>query len=350
MPATPTLSPELDALLIALPKAELHIHLEGTIQPASVLTFARKYGADLGRKNEEEIGSLYRYRNFRDFLVIYKQLVSLLRQPEDFALVIEELGQSAARQNIRYLEINVSTRAHFRYGVPYDELLDGLAIGAEAARRVSGVEMRFILTYGRGHEPEPFQEIAEWCVRGREKGVVGLGLGGYEPGNPASLYSETIQWAQQHGVPFAPHAGETAGAENIWDTLRLKPARIEHGFRAVEDPQLVEHIRERRITLDICPTSNVCTNSISGLEAHPLRQLWEAGVQVTINSDNPSMFHTTLLDEYRLAVTHFGFTPAELAQMSLTAVHASLLPSQERSQLEARFQEEIERLGLAGHQ
>jgi adenosine deaminase len=129
-------------------------------------------------------------------------------------------------------------------------------------------------------------------------------------------------------------------------TLQLRPVRLQHGFRASEDVALVEYIRSRGIVLDICPTSNVCTNAVASLQDHPLRQLWQAGVKVTLNSDNPPMFHTTLLDEYRLAATHFGFTPAELAQLSMTAIHASLLPSEEKLQLAAAFQNEIDGLNL----
>ena len=151
---------------------------------------------------------------------------------------------------------------------------------------------------------------------------------------------------QSHDLPFVPHAGEAVGPEGIWDALQFNPPRIGHGFRAVEDPTLVEKLREREIALEICPTSNICTRCVPHWEDHPLRKLWDAGVLVTINSDDPPMFNTTLLDEYRIAITKFGFTPSELARLSLNAACSSLLPLEKRMCLVKTFQIEIERLGL----
>jgi adenosine deaminase len=177
--------------------------------------------------------------------------------------------------------------------------------------------------------------------------VVALGLGGYEPGYPASTYAEAIRWAQAQGVPFVPHAGEAVGPEGVWDALQFDPPRIGHGVRAADDPALVAHLRERGTVLELCPSSNVCLGNVPSLEAHPLRRLWDAGVRVTINSDDPPMFNTTLLDEYRLAATAFDFTPAELARASLTAMEAALLPRIERVALETEFRAAFTRLGLA---
>ena len=177
--------------------------------------------------------------------------------------------------------------------------------------------------------------------------MVALGLAGYEPNRPASLYADAIRWAQAQGVPFIPHAGEAVGPQGIWDALRFDPPRIGHGFRAAQDRELVRYLRERGVVLEICPTSNLRTGAVSSLAAHPLPQLWDAGVRLTINSDDPLMFHTRLVDEYRLAVTHFGFTPTELARVSLTAVQAALLEPQARLHLEAAFRDELGRLGIS---
>jgi adenosine deaminase len=132
----------------------------------------------------------------------------------------------------------------------------------------------------------------------------------------------------------------------VWDALQFAPPRIGHGFRAAEDPALVAALRDRGVVLEVCPTSNVCTASVPGLAAHPLRALWDAGVPISLNSDDPPMFNTTLVDEYRVAATHFGFTPAELAQVSRTAIGAALLPAAERARLVAEFDTELRRLGL----
>lgn len=341
------LTPEADALIKALPKAELHVHLEGSIRPKTLLFLAQQNGIDLACTDEETLQAIYSYSDFSHFIELYGMVSSVLRKPEDFMLITKELGLEAAQQNTRYLEVTFSAAIHHRRkGIPFDEMMDAIAGGASAVRQQVGVEMRFILDHVRGYPIEYCQRTAEWCLQGREKGIVALGLGGYEPGWPASLYAEAIHWVQSHGLSFVPHAGEAVGPEGIWDALQFNPPRIGHGFRAIEDPILIDTLREREITLEVCPTSNICTGCVSSWEDHPLRQLWNAGALVTINSDDPPMFHTSLLDEYRVAATKFGFTPVELARLSLNAVHASLVPLEKRMRLEELFRIEIEHLGL----
>ena len=342
-----TLDPDLDALIRAMPKAELHVHLEGSVRPATLLTLARRHGVDLGCQDEAGLRKLYRFRDFRHFIELYKLISEAMRDPEDFVLIIAELGRDAAAQGTRYVETTFSIATHVRNkGLPADEILDAIGAAADATRRETGVEIRFILDHVRMAPPDECRQVAEWCVAGRDRGVVALGLGGFEPERPASLFAEPIRWAQAQGVPFVPHAGEAVGPEGVWDALQFDPPRIGHGFRAADDPALVAALRDRGVVLEVCPTSNVCTASVPGLAAHPLRALWDAGVPISLNSDDPPMFNTTLVDEYRVAATHFGFTPAELAQVSRTAIGAALLPAAERARLVAEFDTELRRLGL----
>ncbi len=330
-----------------MPKAELHVHLEGSIRPDTLLTLSRRHGVDLGVSDAAGLRDLYQFRDFRHFIELYGTVIEALRAPEDFALITEELGRSAAAQGIRYLEATFTAQSHYRTkGIPYDEMLDALAEGAAAARAATGVEMRFILDHCRGFSLEECQETAEWCVAGRDRGVVALGLAGYEPGGMAAEYAEAIRWVQARGVAFVPHAGEAAGPESVWDVLEFDPPRIGHGFRAADDPALVAELRRRGTVLEICPTSNVCTASVPTLAAHPLRRLWDAGVPITLNSDDPPMFNTTLVDEYALAMADFGFTPADLAQASRTAMGAALLAPEDRARLVAEFDEALAALGL----
>lgn len=342
------ISPELDALIAALPKAELHVHLEGSISPSTLLMLAKRNGIDLGCTDIDGLRDLYRFRDFPHFMKLYGEMTFALRNPEDFALVTEELGQEAARQNILYLEVTFSAGTHYRFkGIPFDEMMDAIAEGATAARREVGVEMRFIIDHVRGFSLADCQQTAEWCVHGRNRGVVALGLGGHELKYPAaSVYAEAIRWAQAHSVPFVPHSGEVAGSEWMWDAIQFDPPRIGHGIRAVDDLTLVDYLREHGTVLEVCPTSNVCLGSVPSIEAHPLRRLWDAGVPITLNTDDPPMFNTTLQNEYRLAAGHFGFTPSELAKLSLTAVRASLLAPEDRTRLEATFQTKLHSLGL----
>lgn len=335
---TQTLPPNLHQILTTLPKAELHVHLEGSVRPATFLTLARRHNLDVGILDEKSVIELFQFKGFRHFMQLYGECTYAFGAPEDFERVTEELGLDAAAQGIRYLEVTFTPGTHYRFKqMPFAEVMDAVANGAASARRQVGVEMRFILDHVRGFSLDDCYQTAEWCLEGRNQGVVALGLAGLEPGNPASLYAEAIKWVQEQGVAFVPHAGEAAGPESIWDALQFQPPRIGHGFRAIEDPTLVQHLHEHRTVLEICPTSNVCTGTVPDLNSHPLRQLWDAGLRITLNSDDPPMFNTSLLNEYYLAATRFGFTVEELAQISLTAVEGSLLSEPIRTKLRTEF-------------
>ncbi|SCL71496.1 adenosine deaminase [Micromonospora citrea] len=339
--------PDLADLLARLPKVELHVHLEGSVRPGTLLRVARRHGLDLGRLDEAAVTELFRFRDFRHFTDLYEQCCAALRDPADLQLITEELGDEAHRQNVRHLEVTFSPGTHWRgAGIPFDEQLDAVARGAERARRRTGVTMRFIVDHVRGGPPEECQRVAEWAVAGADRGVVALGLGGFEPGRPASLFGEAVGWAAARGTPLVPHAGEAVGPEGVWDCLSFHPPRIGHGVRAVEDPGLVAALRERGVVLDVCPVSNLRTGVVSEPGAHPLRRLWDAGVRLTLNTDDPSMFHTDLLAEHRFAVEWHGFTVAELAAMTLIGVDAALLPPTERQALRERVTTELAGLGV----
>lgn len=337
-----------DELIRRLPKVETHVHLEGSIRPATLLRLARRHGLDLGRLDKARITDLFRFRSFRHFTELYERCCDALREPADLQLLTEELADAAHGQNVRHLEVTFSPGTH-RHGpgIPFDEQLDAVRRGAEEAWRRTGVSMRFIVDHVRGESVQQCQQVAEWAVAGRPDGVVGLGLGGFEPGRPASLFAEPIRWAAARGVPFVPHAGEAVGPEGVWDCLAFHPPRIAHGIRAVEDPALVTALRNRGVVLDVCLTSNLRTGVVPTPQAHPLRRLWEAGVRVTLNTDDPSMFHTDLVAEHRLAARWHGFTVAQLAGMTMIAVEAALLPDSARTQLRERVRTELDELGIA---
>ncbi|MBQ1052021.1 adenosine deaminase [Micromonospora sp. C51] len=341
------LGTDRDEMIQRLPKVETHVHLEGSVRPGTLLRIARRHGLDLGRLDEARITDLFRFRSFRHFTELYEQCCAALRDPADLQLLTEELAESAHRQNVRHLEVTFSPGTHWRgRGIPFDEQLDAVRRGAEEAWRRFWVSMRFVVDHVRGESVEECQQIAEWAVAGGPGGVVGLGLGGFEPGRPASLFAEPIRWAAARGVPFVPHAGEAVGPEGIWDCLAFHPPRIAHGIRAVEDPALMRVLRDRGVVLDVCLTSNLRTGVVSTPQAHPLRRLWEAGVRITLNTDDPSMFHTDLVAEHRLAARWHGLTVAQLAGMTMTAVEAALLPDSARMRLREGVRAELDELGI----
>ena len=344
------LDPKLAAFIRALPKAELHVHLEGSIRPATLLQLAKRHNIILPANDEAGLREFYRFRDFNHFIEVWMVINECLRSGADFELITAELGAAAAQQNIRYLEVTFTPYPHYRRrALAWDELFAGINAGRAAAQRQWGVEMRLIPDISRNSYEEgrmyEAEKTAEWAVSGKEAGVVALGLGGREIGNPPEAFTEAFAFARAGGLHSIPHAGETSDAANIWGAIdSLKAERIGHGIRCVQDPALVDYLIQHQLPLEICPTSNICTRAIDTLADHPIRKLYDSGVYVTLNSDDPPMFNTTLTTEYMLLAARFGFSAAELAGLSLNAVRASFLPDSEKQQLEQQFRGDIESL------
>jgi adenosine deaminase len=328
-----------------MPKAELHVHLEGSIRPATLLQLAERNGFGLPAQDEDGLREFYRFRSFSHFIEVYVTITCCLQTVDDYRLIAYEFGADCARQNIRYAEATFSILTNVRYtGLQWQAILEGLNDGRARARDEFGVDWRWVFDIVRDI-PDTQDEVVEIALAAREQGVVALGLGGSEAGFRADLFPRSFQRAREAGLGRVPHSGETAGPESIWSTLRLlHPDRIGHGVRCVEDPSLVDHLREHQIPLEVCPTSNVCLGVFPDYAAHPLRQLWDWGLYITVNSDDPPLFDTDLEREYGILIDHFGFTADELEQVSLNAVRASLLPPSEKAALEAEFQTQFARL------
>lgn len=338
----------LEAFIRAMPKVELHVHLEGSIRPRTLLELARRNNIILPAQTLDELREFYRFTDFAHFIRVYATIINCLQTPDDFALISEEFGATMAEQNIRYAEITWSPATHAgRLGVPFAHLLAGVNRGRETARQKYGVEMRWIVDIVRNLHAKGFDgmETVEMAIEGRDHGVVALGLGGMENGFPPELFAAPFERARANGLHSIPHAGEADGPKSVWGAIReLKAERIGHGIQAIHDPELVAYLREHQIPLEVCPTSNVCTAVVPNREAHPIRRLYDAGVYVTVNSDDPPMFNTTLTDEYLLLAQAFGFTADEIEQLVLNGVRASLLDADAKHALETTFRAEFQRL------
>ncbi|MBW4722492.1 adenosine deaminase [Saccharothrix obliqua] len=321
----PGWTPELAAHVAGLPKAELHVHLEGALRPATLLDLDRRDGGRFTGLDERWLAERFRFRDFRHFADLYSTCTDVFRGPADFARAVVELAEDLAPQGVRYAEVTCSAITHHRdRGLPFDEIVDGLWAGACQALDGSGVVVRFVLDHVRDLSAEDCLRTAEWCVRGRGRGVVALGLGGYEPGRPASLFAEAVRWAAERGVPFVPHAGEAAGAGAVRDALRFDPPRLGHGFRAAEDPAVVDALLDRGVVLEVCPTGNLRTGVVADLAEHPVRRLRDRGVRVVLGSDDPLLFGSTALTEYRQAYEHLGFSADDLAATARESLGAAL--------------------------
>jgi aminodeoxyfutalosine deaminase len=284
------------------PKAELHVHLFGAIPPAVLLELARRHRVALPADTAEGLREWFRFRDFAHFAEVMHALRPLVTEPEDLELLTYEFGRELARQHVRYAEVMVTPMGLERRGLAFPAWLEAINRGRRRAREETGLELRWIVDVNRA-QPEAERaysadQALEVAIAGREAGVVAFGLCGSEAGCPPEPFAPWFERARAAGLHSVPHAGELAGPESVWGAVRaLHAERIAHGVRAVEDPALVAYLAEHGIALDLCPTSNVCLRVCSSLAEHPLRRLHESGVPITVNSDDPTMFGTTLNDE-----------------------------------------------------
>jgi aminodeoxyfutalosine deaminase len=335
-----------------MPKVEIHVHLEGSILPATMRDLALRHGLDLPVHDDAALAAFYSFRDFAHFVDVYVAACSCLCSADDFARVAYELGAEAARQNCRYVEAHFNPEPnHRKRGVPFRDQLDGMNAGRARALAEFGVELRWIADGVRDAESGPVSvmQTVEWIAGlPATDGVIGLGLGGHEAGGPPRLFVEAFAAAREAGLHVVAHAGETTGPETIWATLDLLGAeRIGHGISAARDPALVAHLAERQIPLEVCPVSNLRTRVVAHAADHPFRALDAAGVLVTVNSDDPPMFGTTLTDEYRFLVETFGYGPADLERLCLNGIRASFLPEDAKQRLLGEFAAEFVALRAA---
>lgn len=329
-----------------MPKVELHVHLEGSIQPETLLTLAQRNNKPLPFTSVEALREWYRFEDFPHFVDIYVAISNCLNTADDIELITREFLQGQAAQNVVHSEVTYTAlTVNTLTGLPFDEQLDAINRARRWAEQTLGVTMALVTDIAREVTPERGMITADWAIGGFGRGVDAFGLGGYEVGHPPTKHNHAFDRARAAGLPSVPHAGETEGPASIWGAVRrLGAQRIGHGVRCLEDPALVAELRRRQIPLEVCPSSNVCLGVVPSLREHPLPRLIEEGLYVTINSDDPPLFNTTLNDEYVLCADAFGFDAAQMEHLSLNALRASLLPPAQRQSLERSFLRDFARL------
>ena len=336
--------------LHAAPKAELHIHLEGAIAPATALDLAQCNGIELPGHDEAGIRAWFAYHDFDHFLTVIRAVVRCLCTAADYERVVYELGATLARQHARYAEVTMTPSLHHLRGVPFETYFAGMTNGRARVLADFGVELAWIFAIiRRWDDPTRVVPMADdtlsVAIEGRENGVVALGLAAAEADAPPEPFAPWFDRARAAGLHSAPHAGESAGPPSIWGAIHsLGAERIAHGVRAIEDPALVEYLAEHQLPLDVAPTSNLRIGVYPSLAAHPLLHLHAAGVPLTINTDDPPLFGTTLNDEVALLADPFGLDVAACDTILLNAVRYSFLPAERRAALDASFRAELDRL------
>jgi adenosine deaminase len=337
----------IDRFLLRLPKVELHVHLEGSMRPAVLLELARRNGIELPAQDESGLKRWFRFTNFEHFVQVYLACSRALRRPEDFQLLALDVLAEQAYQNVVYTEAHFTISTHLANGANGEEVLAALAEAIAEGERRYGVTLRLIPDIVRNVGVEPADRTLEWALAGRKLGVVAaLGLSGSERLYPNEPFREHFAAAKREGLHRVAHAGEHAGPESIRSVLQVCDAeRIGHGVRAVEDPALVEELRAAQIPLEVCPASNVCLGVVPDLASHPFDRLYRAGVALSVSSDDPAFFNTNLTREYLHLHQTFGYTAAQMAGLSLTAVRQAFLPEAGRAAMEESFRRQFDALG-----
>lgn len=323
-------SPEFVNRLRAMPKVELHVHLEGATDATTVWELARRNDVTLPAPTLEAWQSMYSFRDFDHFIDIYLLTTQCIQTSDDFVMMTERFLERQRQHNVKYCEAFLSASL-IQDKFPQDEVIAALAEGIRRGEAAYGVTLRFIPDIAR-EMPETRHSVLDFALEGREQGIfIGLGLGGKEVGFPPELFSEVFAEARRQGLHVVAHAGETAGPQSIWGAIRsLQPERIGHGVRAIEDQQLIEHLSQTQIPLEVSPYSNYRLNVVPIDQAHPIRALMDQGVYVTVNTDDPPMFSTDITSEYVLLARQ-GFSWDELWQINLNALEASFLSDEAKA-------------------
>ncbi len=322
-------STALSAFIVALPKAELHLHLEGSIDPPTLLELKKRHGK---KGALAEVERLYRYHDFTGFLMAFKTVTEELQTPEDYELITYRLMEKLKAENVLHAEVYVSVGVCLWRKQDFDSIFAGMERGRERGERDFGISLLWIFDAVRQFGAEKAQRVAELAARYKGPSVVGFGIGGDERQAAPELFRDVYAYAAKNGLRLTAHAGESAGPGSVWGALNLPAERIGHGFTASQDPELVEALSTRQIPVEICITSNLRTGICPTLAEHPVRNYFDQGVMVTLNTDDPAMFATSLSREYQLAQDTFGFTDEHLRELARNSFEASFLPAEKKLQ------------------
>ncbi len=317
----------LTDFIAGLPKAELHVHHVGSASPRIVAELAARHPAASVPADPEQLAEFFTFRDFSHFIEVYLAVVDLITDPADVRMLTYEVARELAGQQVRYAELTITPYSSVHRGIPAEAFCEAIEDARLAAERELGVVLRWCFDIP-GEAGVPAAELtARIATELQPAGLISFGLGGPEVGVPRGQFQPYFDQVRAIGLRSVPHAGETTGPQTIWDSIELLGAeRIGHGISAVDDPELLDYLKENRIALEVCPTSNVATRAVPSLAEHPLPRLAAAGVPVTINSDDPPMFSTDLNTEYAIAAELLGLDQAGLAELARTAVTASFAP------------------------
>jgi adenosine deaminase/aminodeoxyfutalosine deaminase len=333
-------APTPNAFIRQLPKAELHLHLEGAVDPATLIELRNRHGDSA---TLEETQALYGYTDFPSFLMAFKEVSAHLRGPEDYELVTYQLMQKLKEENVLHAEVYVAVGVCLYRKQDFAAIFEGLERGRTRGARDFGVSLLWIFDATRHFGVEEAQKVFELAARYQDRHVVGVGIGGDEIKAPPELFRGVYAYAEDHGLRLSAHAGETGPAESVWGALNLHAERIGHGFTAGQDPDLVEELVYRQIPVEVCITSNLRTGVCKSAAEHPVKSYFDQGMMITLNTDDPALFNTSLAREYQFAQQTYGFTDEHLRELARNSFEASFLPAEKKLELLSLFDAAVAR-------
>jgi aminodeoxyfutalosine deaminase len=325
---------DLTAFIAGLPKAELHVHHVGSARPETVAALAARHPDSGVPQDLDALRAFFTFTDFAHFIDVYLATVALLRTPEDIRLLTYEVAEGLAAQRVRYAEVTMTPYTSVMAGMTIEGYTEAIEDARTAAERDLGIVLRWIYDIPGEQGMGSADATIGYALDHGPQALVGFGLGGPEAGIPRRQFAEHFARARAAGLRSVPHAGESTGPESVWEALRdLGAERIGHGIASIQDPALVAHLVEHRIPLEISPTSNQATRVVERIEEHPIRALRDAGVVVTVNSDDPPMFGTTLNREYAIAADLLDLDEQGLRDLAATAVDVSFAPPEVKARV-----------------
>jgi aminodeoxyfutalosine deaminase len=321
-------NPQPSGFVLALPKAELHLHLEGAIEPATLREIQQSHGLKMATLSE--VTKLYEYADFTGFLMSFKNITEHLKEPADYELVTYRLMERLKAENVVHAEVYISVGVCLYRKQDFAAIFEGLERGRARGERDFGVSLLWIFDAVRHLGSAAAQQVAELAVQYQDRHVVGFGIGGDERKAGPELFREVYSYCGEHGLRLTAHAGETTGPDSVWGALNLRAERIGHALTAQQDPDLIQELAERQIPVEICVTSNLKTGVCPAISDHPVRRYFDEGVMVTLNTDDPAMFATSLSREFQMVQEQFGFTDEHLRELARNSFEAAFLPAERK--------------------
>lgn len=331
--------------IIEMPKVELHLHLEGAIPLETLFNLIQRKGEEPSIKTLDDLRRKFNYTDFSHFLELWVWKNNFITREDDFEEIAYQVLSNLARQNVKYVEAFYSPSEYWQQGLSVNGITERLIEGKKRAYREFGIKSELIVDLVRDYGPEIGMQVVKELTSYLGNGLIGIGLGGNERVFSADAYTAVYREAKERGFRLTVHAGECEGAESMWTAIeKLAPERIGHGLGADEDPKLVSLLKEMQIPLEMCVISNVKTGVCKSVKEHPIKEYFQEGLLVTVNSDDPTMFHTSITQEYLTLVQELGFSPSDLKRLSMNGIDASFMSDTDKKLMKSQFERDWEQL------